>query len=211
MLEKTVSHYRILEKLGAGGMGVVYLAEDLRLGRRVALKFLPEDVSADPQALERLKREARAASSLEHPNICTIHDIDEAEGRPFIVMELLEGDTLRDFVSSHRPNLERQIEIAIQIVDALDKAHRRGVIHRDLKPGNVMLTKSGVKLLDFGLAMRSPASLPAGESSDAAKELTVEGTFMGTPQYSSPEQLEGKPADARTDIFAFGSLAYEML
>ncbi|HEY6050473.1 MAG TPA: serine/threonine-protein kinase, partial [Thermoanaerobaculia bacterium] len=117
MLEKTVSHYRILEKLGAGGMGVVYLAEDLRLGRRVALKFLPEDVSADPQALERLKREARAASSLEHPNICTIHDIDEAEGRPFIVMELLEGDTLRDFVSSHRPNLERQIEIAIQIVD----------------------------------------------------------------------------------------------
>jgi len=218
MLEKTVSHYRILEKLGAGGMGVVYLAEDLRLGRRVALKFLPEDVSADPQALERLKREARAASSLEHPNICTIHDIDDAEGRPFIVMELLEGDTLRDFVSGHRPNLERLLEISIQIVDALDAAHTRGIVHRDIKPGNIFITRRGqAKLMDFGLAKWVPAG--GGDSGGdasalatavAAEHLTDSGTTLGTVAYMSPEQARGEPLDARSDIFSFGAVLYEI-
>jgi TolB-like protein/tRNA A-37 threonylcarbamoyl transferase component Bud32 len=218
MLDKTVSHYRIVEKLGAGGMGVVYLAEDLRLGRRVALKFLPEDVSADAQALERLKREARAASSLEHPNICTIHDIDDAEGRPFIVMELLEGDTLRDFVSGHRPNLERLLEISIQIVDALDAAHTRGIVHRDIKPGNIFITRRGqAKLMDFGLAKWVPAG--GGDSGGdasalatavAAEHLTDSGTTLGTVAYMSPEQARGEPLDARSDIFSFGAVLYEI-
>ena len=218
MLDKTVSHYRIAEKLGAGGMGVVYLAEDLRLGRRVALKFLPEDVSADPQALERLKREARAASSLEHPNICTIHDIDDAEGRPFIVMELLEGDTLRDFVSGNRPNLERLLEISIQIVDALDAAHARGIVHRDIKPGNIFITRRGqAKLMDFGLAKWVPAGGSEGEgdvsalaTAVAAEHLTDSGTTLGTVAYMSPEQARGEPLDARSDLFSFGAVLYEI-
>jgi TolB-like protein/tRNA A-37 threonylcarbamoyl transferase component Bud32/Flp pilus assembly protein TadD len=217
MLDKTLSHYRILEKLGAGGMGVVYLAEDLRLGRRVALKFLPEGVSADPQALERLKREARAASSLEHPNICTIHDIDEADGRPFIVMELLEGETLRDYISSHRPNFDRLLEISIQIVDALDAAHSRGVVHRDIKPGNILITRRGqAKLMDFGLAKWVPGSGPEENDVSALataiepEHLTESGATLGTVAYMSPEQARGEPLDARSDLFSFGAVLYEI-
>ena len=234
LLGKKVSHYRVLEIVGGGGMGVVYEAEDLKLGRRVALKFLPEELTSGEVALQRFEREARTASSLNHPNICTIHEFGEHEGQPFIVMELLEGETLRELISkaagverSQLP-LERLLDIAIQVADGLDAAHHRGIIHRDIKPTNIFVTTQGqVKILDFGLA-----KLAAGASEVEAEHprrdqaygltahttgqtpmehtLTHTGMAMGTAGYMSPEQVRGEKLDARTDLFSFGLILYEM-
>src|SRR5438132_10230509 len=207
MIGRTISHYRVIEKLGAGGMGVVYKAEDTKLGRLVALKVLSDSLLSDRSALERFQREARAASALNHPNICTIHEVDAVDGRPFLVMELLEGHTLERGPLSN----EALIDLAIEFADALASAHEARIIHRDLKPANLFLTRLGhLKILDFGLAKLLPERGEGSQMATAARDLTAGDSTSGTVAYMSPEPARGEPLDARTDLFSFGAVLYEM-
>src|SRR5215471_12075325 len=212
MIGETVSHYRILGKLGGGGMGVVYEAEDVRLGRRVALKFIPDNLVGDPKSLERFEREARAASQLNHPNICTIHGIEDNNGHPFIVMEKLEGQSVKQMIHGKPMDVDEILDIGVQVADALVASHAKGIIHRDIKPANIFLTNIGqAKVLDFGLAkLTMEAKLATSTDTGIEDSLTAVGVIPGTAVYMAPEQARAEPLDPRSDLFSFGVVLYEM-